>query len=69
MAGPISRVKDAPPWRGKLYDILFETDTNGYAKAFDILLIVAGGIPGPSCLVIPGWNTSSQAITQAYRTD
>ena len=41
MAGPISRVKDGPPWRGKLYDILFETDTNGYAKAFDILLIVA----------------------------
>ena len=35
----------------------------------DILLIVAGGIPGPSCLVIPGWNTSSQAITQAYRTN
>lgn len=41
MAGPISRVKDGPPWRGQLYDILFETDTNGYAKAFDILLIVA----------------------------
>ena len=41
MAGPISRVKDAPPWRRELYDILFETDTNGYAKAFDIFLIVA----------------------------
>lgn len=41
MAGPISRVKDGPPWRRELYDILFETDTNGYAKAFDIFLIVA----------------------------
>lgn len=41
MAGPISRVKDGAPWRGQLYDILFEADTNGYAKAFDILLIVA----------------------------
>jgi hypothetical protein len=35
----------------------------------DILLFVAGGIPGPSTLVIPGWNTSSQAITTSYRTD
>ena len=41
MAGPISRAKNGPPWRGQLYDILFETDTNGYAKAFDIFLIVA----------------------------
>lgn len=35
----------------------------------DILLLVAGGVPGPSCLVIPGWNTSSQAVTRRYRTD
>lgn len=38
-------------------------------EADDILLLVAGGVPGPSCLAIPGWNTSSQAITRAYRTD
>ncbi len=35
----------------------------------DVLLLVAGGVPGPSCLVIPGWNTSSQAIIRPYRTD
>ncbi len=35
----------------------------------DILLFVAGGIPGPSSLVIPGWNSSSQSITARYRTD
>ena len=35
----------------------------------DILLFVAGGSPGPSSLVIPGWNTSSQSITAPYRTD
>ena len=35
----------------------------------DILLLVAGGVPGPSCLVIPGWNTSSQAVTRTYRAN
>ena len=35
----------------------------------DILLFVAGGSPGPSSLVISGWNTSSQSITTHYRTD
>ncbi len=35
----------------------------------DVLLLVAGGVPGPSSLVIPGWNTSSEAITQTYRAD
>lgn len=35
----------------------------------DILLFVAGGSPGPSSLVIPGWNTSSQSITTRYRAD
>jgi len=35
----------------------------------DILLLVAGGIPGPSSLVIPGWNTSSQPVALRYRTD
>ncbi len=40
MAGPISRAKNGPAWRGLLYDIIFETDTRG-AKAFDIVLIMA----------------------------
>lgn len=40
MTGPISRARNSPPWRGQLYDILFETDTRG-ARAFDIVLIVA----------------------------
>ncbi|MEE9276593.1 MAG: hypothetical protein V3V62_14915, partial [bacterium] len=35
----------------------------------DILLFVAGGIPGPSSLIIPGWNSSSKAVTIRYRTD
>ncbi len=40
MASPISRAKNGPPWRGQLYDILFETDTRG-GRAFDVLLMVA----------------------------
>ena len=35
----------------------------------DILLIVAGGIPGRLVSSSRAGNTSSQAITQAYRTD
>ena len=41
MESPISRVKNGPPWRGQLYDILFEVDTNRFAKVFDVLLILA----------------------------
>ena len=39
MAGPISRARNGPPWRSKLYDLLFETDTRA-ARAFDIVLLV-----------------------------
>ena len=35
----------------------------------DILLIVAGGRPGPHTSVIPAWNKSSQAVTIRYRTE
>ena len=40
MASPISRAKNGPAWRGRLYHILFETDTRG-GRAFDVLLMVA----------------------------
>ncbi len=35
----------------------------------DILLIVAGGRPGPHTFVIPAWNKSSQAVTLRYRAE
>ena len=35
----------------------------------DILLIVAGGSPGPNTMVIPGWNNSSHTTSIRYRTD
>ena len=37
---PSNRARNGPPWRGKLYDILFETDVNVGARAFDIVLIL-----------------------------
>lgn len=36
-----NRATNGPPWRGRLYDILFESDHNGAATAFDVLLILA----------------------------
>ena len=36
---PSNRVRNGPPWRGQLYDILFETDTLP-ARIFDVALIV-----------------------------
>lgn len=36
---PSNRARNGPPWRGELYDILFETDTLG-ARIFDVALIV-----------------------------
>ena len=38
MASP-NRVANGPPWRGQLYDILFETDRTG-ARIFDVALIL-----------------------------
>ena len=35
----------------------------------DILLIVAGGSPGPHTTVVPGWNKSSRTTSIRYRTD
>ena len=35
-----NRARNGPPWRGQLYDILFETDVSGAARAFDIVLIL-----------------------------
>ena len=35
-----NRARNGPPWRGQLYDILFETDISGAARVFDISLIV-----------------------------
>lgn len=40
MAGPISRARNGPPWRGQLYNILFETDTRS-GRVFDVVLMVA----------------------------
>ncbi len=37
---PSNRLRNGPPWRGQLYDILFETDVHVGARVFDILLIV-----------------------------
>ncbi len=36
---PSNRARNGPPWRGQLYDILFETDTLA-ARSFDVALIV-----------------------------
>ena len=35
-----NRARNGPPWRGQLYDILFETDVNVGARVFDIVLII-----------------------------
>ena len=35
----------------------------------DILLIVAGGRPGPHSSVIPAWNKSSRMVAMRYRTN
>ncbi len=35
-----NRPQNGPEWRGRLFDILFETDTSWAAKAFDIVLIM-----------------------------
>ena len=35
----------------------------------DILLIVAGGRPGPTSTVVPAWNKSSQTVTVRYMTN
>jgi len=35
-----NRARNGPPWRGQLYDILFETDIHVGARVFDILLIL-----------------------------
>ncbi len=35
-----NRPANGPEWRGRLYSVLFETDTHGLAKVFDIVLIV-----------------------------
>ncbi|MFP6891297.1 MAG: hypothetical protein VCF07_16410 [Nitrospinota bacterium] len=35
----------------------------------DILLIVAGGRPGPHSTVVPAWNKSSQTVTVRYMTN
>ena len=35
-----NRPRNGPEWRGRLFTILFETDTAGLARAFDIVLIV-----------------------------
>ena len=37
---PPNRARNGPPWRGQLYDILFETELLG-ARIFDVALIVA----------------------------
>ena len=36
---PSNRARNGPPWRGRLYDILFETDTLG-GRIFDVALIL-----------------------------
>ena len=35
-----NRARNGPPWRGQLYDIIFETDVNVGARVFDIVLII-----------------------------
>ncbi|MBT3351208.1 MAG: hypothetical protein HOC91_12355 [Nitrospinaceae bacterium] len=35
----------------------------------DIILLVAGGRPGPHSTVVPAWNKSSQTVSLRYRTD
>ncbi|MEK6709807.1 MAG: hypothetical protein AABZ64_04430, partial [Nitrospinota bacterium] len=35
----------------------------------DILLVVAGGRPGPHTMVVTGWNKSSRFVSMRYRTD
>jgi len=35
----------------------------------DILLLVAGGRPGPHSMIVPGWNKSSRFVSMRYRTD
>ena len=37
---PTNRPQNGPPWRGRLYDILFESD-NGASTLFDVVLILA----------------------------
>ncbi len=32
----------------------------------DVTLLVAGGLPGPSSFVIPGWNDTSRPVSKAY---
>ena len=34
----------------------------------DILLLVAGGRPGPHSMIVPGWNKSSRFVSIRYRT-
>lgn len=38
---PSNRPRNGPPWRGRLYEVLFEADTDRAAKVFDIVLILA----------------------------
>ena len=33
----------------------------------DLILIVAGGTPGPVTAVMPGWVDGSEAVSAAYR--
>jgi len=35
-----NRAQNGPEWRGRLFDIIFETDTHRGARAFDLVLIV-----------------------------
>ena len=32
----------------------------------DVTLLVAGGLPGPSSFIIPGWNDTSRPVSKAF---
>ena len=32
----------------------------------DVTLLVAGGLPGPSTFIIPGWNNTNQPVSKAF---
>lgn len=40
MTPATNRAQNGPEWRGRLFDIIFETDTHRGARAFDVVLII-----------------------------
>ena len=38
-------------------------------KPEDVTLLVAGGLPGPSTFIIPGWNNTNQPVSKAFVVD